>query len=160
MQIPADGIYTSVIVVITWINIRIVFLFLNTAISDKSISEQGYTYLANSYIKTDNPVKANECLDKAIMMARDNNLESNLQNKAIIMHEDKKDSEAIKLLEEAYHINKNPQILFRLGQMHFNKKQYSTARSYLNQYQKSKDTFFQKEAIILKEKIKSAEKRS
>jgi tetratricopeptide (TPR) repeat protein len=134
-------------------------LWLNTAINDKSISEQGYTYLANSYLKTGNNIKAHECFDKAIVMAKDDNLGSNLQNKAILLHDEKKDSEAIRLLEDAYHIDKNPQILFRLSQMHYNKKQYSSARSYLNQYQKSKDTLYQKEAISLKEKIKEAEKR-
>jgi tetratricopeptide (TPR) repeat protein len=124
-------------------------LWLNTAIQDKSINEQSYTYLANAYIKSDDPTKGLESLNKAIEIAKDNNLESNLQNKAILLHDADQDAEAIKLLEEAYHINKNPQVLFRLGQMHYNKKQYKSAKMYLESYQKSSDKLYIKEATEL-----------
>jgi len=129
-------------------------MWLNTSIEDKSIGEQGYTYLANAYIKLGDKVRAMESLDKAIESAKDNNLESNLQNKAILLHEMKNDKEALKLLEQSYSINYNPAILFRIGQFYYNKKQYNSAKNYLQSYQKSKDKSYQNETTKLLEAIK------
>lgn len=66
--------------------------WLLSAVNDNSIGEQGLTLLANSYLNTGNQEKALEYIDIAIELAKDNNLESNLQNKAIILTREGKNS--------------------------------------------------------------------
>ena len=129
-------------------------LWLNTAVQDKSIGEQGYTYLANALIKEGDDQGALVALDKAIIIARDNNLESNLQNKAILLNNRHKDAEAISLLEQAYHLERNAPVLFKIGEMYYHQKKYNKASSYLNRYQKSGDKVYLKECADLLNKLK------
>lgn len=130
-------------------------LWLNTAVEDKSIGEQGYTYLANALMKEGDDQKAMVALDKAISAARDNNLESNLQNKAIILNKQNKDAEAIKLLEQAYNLERNAPVLYKIGEMYYHQKKYPKASSYLNRYQKSGDKTYLKECTELLNKLKN-----
>ncbi|HRN34757.1 MAG TPA: tetratricopeptide repeat protein [Saprospiraceae bacterium] len=126
--------------------------WLLSAVNDNSIGEQGLTLLANSYLNTGNQEKALEYIDIAIELAKDNNLESNLQNKAIILTREGKIREATKLMEQAYALNWNPKILFRHASMQINNKHYASARSLLKKYLASGDAEFKKEATtVLKE---------
>lgn len=120
--------------------------WLLTSVRDGSIGEQGYTYLANSYLNTGDNDNAMSCLDKAIKMGMDNNLESNLQNKAILLNDQGKGRESLQLFEKAYHIYNNPKILYRQATIHYNLKEYPRARTRLNQYLRSGDKDFVSEA--------------
>jgi len=120
--------------------------WLLTSVRDGSIGEQGYTYLANSYLNTGDNDNAMSCLDKAIKMGMDNNLESNLQNKAILLNDQGKGRESLQLFEKAYHIYNNPKILYRQATIHYNLKEYAKARTKLNQYLRSGDKDFVSEA--------------
>ncbi len=127
--------------------------WLLNAVNDNSIGEQGLTLLANSLLNTGNQEKAQEYIDMAIELAKNNNLESNLQNKAIILAREGKIGEATKLMEQAYTLNWNPKILFRHASMQLNSKNYSSARTLLKKYLASGDTEFKKEAATVLKQI-------
>jgi len=122
-------------------------------VNDNSIGEQGLTLLANSLLNTGNQEQAQEYIDMAIELAKNNNLESNLQNKAIILAREGKIGEATKLMEQAYTLNWNPKILFRHASMQLNSKNYSSARTLLKKYLTSGDTEFKKEAATVLKQI-------
>lgn len=130
--------------------------WLMHALQEKTITEAGLSYLASAQQQLGNKGLALMYFEMAAELSRSEMYENNLQNIGLLYLESGKYKQALRTMEQAYYYNLNPIILYNLGVIAYEKKDYTNARKYWNKYLSTGDKKYYTETkrIILSMKKK------